>query len=444
MAQIDTLVLGNPGSCRAAATWLKQVGTAAKGAADTAQGARMTASGGWGGPAAEAFFRAAKNPLDTCDDISLTSGQYAAGLEEFADCVDRLIERMAGVVAKAQGGGLQVVRGFIMSPDASTLGVRPVKPAIQIEQPGSESALDRYQEQVDAYNLRVEEFNRKVALFNECGDLVKDIRVAEKQAHVNLRGDLAGDGDTSNWRIGDVPVGEIVDGREAYRDGRKAMLLERIRELTDDGNRYTTIASADKPDFLDRRMLEWYQRAAEGTRADKQHLLTMLSRYENGRLPAESRTLKNAVPSGAGEYEGRRAGRGMPREATGAAHAYRVMNGFAKGVPLMGDIATGIDEFIDVARGRQTITAATIRTLGQFGAGVAGGFLGAAAGGAAGGAIGGYAGAGVGTAVGSVVGDWYFQDQADHQLQAFLEHAMPDEINPDQNQARAGTAQRIE
>jgi hypothetical protein len=128
------------------------------------------------------------------------------------------------------------------------------------------------------------------------------------------------------------------------------------------------------------------------------------------------------------------------------------MKGVSKGIPFIGDIVVGIDEFADVGRGRQTITAATIRTLGQFGAGIAGTVMGSAALGTAGGAVGGSlfglpgaaVGGGVGTAIGGLVGDWWLSDQSDHHIQAFLEHTMPDDINPEQNQARAGNAHRIE
>lgn len=434
-----------PGICRETAAWFEAGAKAADATADAVQDARITSVESWSGPAATAFADALLPHRDRADDLAVTCHFYARALNDFADAIDSAYNLMNDAMDKAAAGDLIVDGPLIEAPDASALGSPPVRPT-----EGNRDTLAAHFRRVDEYNARVDAYDAKRVVFNECSDIIKEARFTIDQAHVNLAGDLsAREGGTPlpDWKIGTIHVDKVLDGVYGTSTTQQK-ILKRINDANADVQAYEKMSNATRLAATPEEM-ERLRAAASKAGANQTQTLDWLQRMERGRLPERYHTTKTTPPRHA-RYEGPRRIFGAKRTAGMSPPEYAAKRLLPRAIPFIGDGITLFDEFGDAARGRQTLAAAAVKSIGVIGAGYAGGAIGGLAGGAIGAAIGSPTGpgllatGGIGAVIGSVVGDPLASIGAVIATDHLANEYMSDQIYPDHQEVRLDKIERAQ
>ncbi|RZS33942.1 hypothetical protein EV193_11092 [Herbihabitans rhizosphaerae] len=418
------MVVCDIGGCRQVAADFAALGKGAHEAGNAAQGSRQTASAGWWGPAQQRFIDVMRGPRDNCDDLALTCELYARGMTDFADSIDIVVKTMNEALAKARAGGLTVTDFTIVPPDhAAMVGSPPKKP--DDFAPDNRAAYDQG---VKAYDARVDVFNERVKVFNECSDIVKSARKKEDEAHANLQGDLAPrkEFNLDNWQVGGTAAQKVLKGIDHHNTARRRVVTV-LNDLDIEARTYTEIASAKSVSTS--KLGPYFDKMAKTSGANRDMMLWLVRQLERG-LPSGVTT--QAVPPGFADYEGP----GRPRATVPSDARFAAPAIGGKAVPIIGDILTVGDELYNVARGKQTIEAGVIRSIGMVGMGYVGAAVGSTAGAAEGNREYGPVGGIIGGIVGAVTGDIQFSEGFDQ----WSKKAYADSIDYQYNQEKLDEA----
>lgn len=165
MEPLDTTVLADPESCRAAAAWVDRLAQADDQAAGAARRAASESETCWHGQAADAFRHKASVNAHDVDELATAAERAASGLREFADEITTVRKRMEQARHVAAQADLTIAGPVIQPPHG---GEEPMSPGAPVP-----AAPSHGQQQSVA--------------FHEASGTVDDARRREKTAHEALK-----------------------------------------------------------------------------------------------------------------------------------------------------------------------------------------------------------------------------------------------------------------
>lgn len=165
MEPLDTTVLADPESCRAAAAWVDRLAHADDQAAGAARRAASESETCWHGQAADAFRNQTSVNAHDVGELATAAERTASGLREFADQITTVRKRMEQARQVAAQAGLTITGSVIQPPVG---GEAPMSPGVPVP-----AAPTNGQQQTVA--------------FHEASGTVDDARRHEKTAHEALK-----------------------------------------------------------------------------------------------------------------------------------------------------------------------------------------------------------------------------------------------------------------
>lgn len=421
---LDINVDGTPESCVEAAEWLKKVDVGMAEAGVYATTAIGVANRGWWGPASARFHEVVKDTRNVCDDLAFTCRGAATVLEDFADALTKVKEKMDAVRDKATAAELTTTPISVQPPKKAEI-ITSAEPALP-SSPDSE-AMRRYNEAVDVYNAQVGEYNRKRDAFNACSTMVKEARISETEAHVQLEGALpknaeqaaggGGGGGLADWKVGGITMTSAFDAAAtAGNSSSRSEAIVQVKKLDEAADMFRQLATARRWNVplspKHRQLLTALSKASGFGSKRYAELLDLHSSV----LPEDARPQQKwvAVDSAARRAHGARGrgGHGAPRTPGKV---------FGRAVTIL-KIAAIIEEEGELAAaGQQTRDGAFAKTVGRIG----GDLLGALVGGTVGSA---------GGPVGAFAGAMFLGEVASNAAGGVVEQAMPRDFDIPYNQ----------
>lgn len=346
---LDTTIEGQPGSIVAVADWLR--GSYSRGTEDLASTAyrqRSRSGSAWEGAAGEAFRSRATTLAESADTAASEASAVAGELDALASAMARAQDGMARVRSNARSQGL-TVRGNVIEPPGPPPPDVPALPADAT--PAEVAAYDRGVAAIEAHEALVQAWNQACqdaqGYFDDWGRALESAARTWDQHGGNLAGVGADFLSAGVSAAVVLRVAPILAGEARFQLDNAARLRGHAGAMVRDGR--LTGPRAGYYDLLDRA-------AQADTRAS---------------------------------------------EAARGARNVRVPSGIARGLGVLGLVATGYAVHEDIEKGESPAQAAVSNGAGLVAA------IGASA--AAGAGIGAVAGSfipvpGVGTAIGVVGG----------------------------------------
>ncbi|MPZ00784.1 MAG: hypothetical protein GEU97_22985 [Actinophytocola sp.] len=415
---LNTTVNGSIGMCENAAERLRACSTFARDAADSYTSARNTANAGWGGPAAQAFHRAADPLVDPSDGLADLCQGYADALLDFAGSLQKVVDDMEQVLGRATAGDLEVQGPIVMRPDNP--GAGPHVPLDVLRNGEASAAWESYRQAASAYATKVADYNAKVAVFNECLAVFKRARQDEEQAHTELWEKLGPDKgwDVDGWTIGSTAASSVVGliaGAENTRH-RYLIGLERMRTVS---TVFQHLAVGRLlANFTGAQRTRFFAAAAKAGVAEETYRkrIAQLDKFLK-HVPKDVRTKVSAYP---GKGDSKIA---YPRAFDTMSH--KAGSAVLRKLPYVGSITVAGQEVYGAYAGEQSWGKAVASTAATLGGGALGGSAGAFACAPIappwGSLVCGLAGGGLGGFAGGEVVDFYVPDE---------EVDMPEEAEP--------------
>ncbi|MEV0697204.1 hypothetical protein AB0I53_04700 [Saccharopolyspora sp. NPDC050389] len=180
---IDTHVLGDPGSVRASAQWLRAMAAAAHNSGTDIRKAGGQSESGWTGPAADAFRGLMAQAAPQVDGLSGNFEGAARAMEAHATDLDTVRARMDQARGVALAAGLPVTETTICEPP----GPPPSAPA---PLPKGRCPSTAEQQAFDAGNQAITDYAGKCAAYEECARTAAEARQTENDSQATLLGEL--------------------------------------------------------------------------------------------------------------------------------------------------------------------------------------------------------------------------------------------------------------
>ncbi|MDV6011241.1 hypothetical protein [Haloechinothrix sp. LS1_15] len=332
---LNLTVNGSSGTCREAADWLAELAGQAEATGGWYYRATGVAESGWEGPAHDAFSDSLRGVGREIDNLDYTARQYENALRDFADALDKVIDRMQEARQIATDGGLRVEGPYIHPPEG------PGEPP--------ERGDPQFADKAAAYNEVVRAVNREVDVFNECQEIVRDARRKEDGAHDELRSVLAApdDFDIDGWQLGLTTAATVLNSIASVENERHAALTK-LENLRSNANVYQKFAAGTMTSMTegDRGLMNRSaSKAGPGEAALRQRV------QEFGRLTEK---LPEGAVKSIAHYPGK------SQHPPGSGRAASVL----KGLPYAASLSVMGNEAIGAAKGEQTWTQAGARSGG--------------------------------------------------------------------------------
>lgn len=174
--QLDTVVVSEPETCRAAARWLGQLRNGVHDVGSGLHKARSTSESCWEGSAGEAFRQLMSDNAADADEVAEYLERTRIALDTFADEISTVTARIQQACEIAVQAGLHV--------DATAI-YHPVKPPVELESSAPGARLTE-PDRSPKEQAMLDEYSRKMDAFLEAGAIVRDARGKENSAHDDL------------------------------------------------------------------------------------------------------------------------------------------------------------------------------------------------------------------------------------------------------------------
>lgn len=368
MAEINTVVNGNPGACRQAAGWLGKLGAGVDTNRDAIAKAQTESEGCWQGTAADGFRNHVGQIALDADKLSASASTAVQALTKFADELDTVDARMSQARSVAASAALTVTPSGIDGP-----GPAPMHRQGPL---GGHEAVQFYQAQ--------QRYTTQLSAFKEAQATVTEARELEAQAHAELTPPMQQANNTVQTL---VTISSNVSGTTLNTiqgiQGAAQDLYRQAGDIEAHSQRMEQLA-------LDSELTDAGRAAA--ARAGQ------LSSAGAAGVEAQATKIEssvNKIPAGVRKVIAANPG-DLIEDSSGF---LKVTKGVLKGVPYAGTLASITFGAVSVADGSEKPAQAVAETAG----GIAGGAVGAASGAEVGAAVGSIF-PGIGTVAGGIVG----------------------------------------
>ncbi|MBE9376397.1 hypothetical protein IQ251_18250 [Saccharopolyspora sp. HNM0983] len=363
---LNTEVEGDPAGIRASARWLSQVTQRIDTAGTRGHQASSSSEPTWTSSAGDSFRGGMSRVGPEIDEVSTDHTAMCRELNEHADNLDTVKQRIAQARQHASEAGLTVHGNRIMEP-----GPEPTPPT---PLPSDEPATPEQQRTYAAGTQAQAAYARKVQAYQECSQTIDDARKLENSSLAVLNRFISGVAEKSPFNIADAMTGLA---------GATAAQSSAFRTAA------ATIAESGKLERAGSLMHSPYLSLQHQTRAAAIHARNSVNMAESTRKATATRTAQFVDRLGPKTKSllQRNLNFGVRPEQAGN----KLLRGSLKvgsKLPVAGLVITGAGIGYDVGIAEKDPTTSVASGLGGYAAGAATGALVFAAGGPVGWAIG--------------------------------------------------------